>query len=59
MGFYAHLRLFLDLVSMVYLHLVPVFNRKTGNEERGWLCLSLGVLSFGTSLLLSAWLAIS
>lgn len=34
MSFGAQLQLFLDLVSMVYFHHVPVFNIKTENEER-------------------------
>jgi hypothetical protein len=35
MSFGAQLRLFLDLISMVYFHHVPDFNRKTENEEWG------------------------
>lgn len=35
MGFGAQLRLFLDLISMVYFHHAPVFNIRMKNEERG------------------------
>ena len=45
----TQLRLFLDLVSMVYFHLVPVFNWRTASEERGWLLSPPCVLSFRTS----------
>ena len=45
----TQLRLFLDLVSMVYFHLVPVFNWRTASEERGWFLSPLCGLSFRTS----------